>query len=270
MNYLKLNYSFQKHWRELLSFAFAILSALVAFVFSTQPGLIFGISILLTTLLSTLTLYFLFREKDFYYLALDNYNDQENWFGSGEFKFDKTNNAYLIANTDAGFIFSQCLNWKDYLLEGEFKILNRNLGVIVRATNTSNYVMLQITKNSVRPHIRANGGWLPVYEVNKTGLSFEKEIKDGKWYKFSFTIKGERAEIKIYDKNEYLINKDWQFIRGNIAVQIFKKGQRDNDSSTHELDISVSYDYGSIGFRSSHGESALVRNLLIRAINSKS
>lgn len=271
MNYRKLGYSLQKHRQELLSLVSAIASSCVAFAFSNQPGYAFWASILLTIILSVTTLYLFLREKDFYFIALDNYTDKENWFGAGRFEFDKTNNAYLIADSDAGYIYSKCLLWGDYLLSGEFKVLNKCLGVIIRATDLSNYIMLQINKHDkgVRPHIRANGGWIP-YEVRSTGLEFEegKDIKDGKWYKFEFKVKGELVEILIFDEKEILINKSWKITSGRVSIPVFKKEDDDRKSSTHILDIIASYDYGTFGFRNGHGERALIKNLLIKSLNS--
>lgn len=270
MNYRKLGYSLQKHWRELLSFVSAIVSSYVAFTFSNQPGYAFWASILLTIILSVTTLYLFLREKDFYFIALDNYSDKENWFGAGKFEFDKTNNAYLIADSDAGYIYSKCLLWGDYLLSGEFKMLNKCLGVILRATDLSNYIMLQINKQDkgIRPHIRANGGWIP-YEVKATGLAFEdgKDIKDGKWYKFEFKVKGDLVEICIFNEKEILINKSWRITSGRVSIPVYEKKDDERKSSTHILDIIASYDYGTFGFRNGHGERALIRNLLIKNIN---
>lgn len=267
MNIRKYRYRLLKYWPELLSSIFAVLSAITVYKFSNQPGIIFGISILLTIILSVLTLYFHFKEKDFYYIALDDYSDKENWFGTGKFEYDKTNNAYIIADTDAGFIFSKCLQWKDYSVKGSFKILNKHLGVILRASDLSNYIMLQVTKNSIRPHIRANGGWIP-FETDVTGLTFEKKIKDGKWYEFAFIVKGDLVEIKIFNNDEMLIDKTWKIINGRISVPIYRKEDEKRESPTHILDLIVSYDYGSIGFRNGHDkERALIKNLLIKNIN---
>lgn len=268
MNYRKLVYFGKKHRRELFSFVFAIIAACVAFGFSSQPGTVFWASILLTVVALILTLFFLLKEKDFYYIALDNYADKENWLGAGKFEFNKTNKAYLIADTDAGFIFSKCLLWGDYSLRGEFKILNSCLGVILRASDLSNYIMLQITKSGIRPHVRANGGWIP-FEAEKTGLTFEnrKNVKDGTWYRFNFTANGELVEIKIFNDDETLIDKSWKIISGSVSVPVYEKDDRERKSPTHILDIIVSYDYGAIGFRNGHGERALVKNLLIESIN---
>lgn len=268
MNYQKLGYSLQKHWRELLSFVSAIVSSYIAFVFSSQPGSTFWASVLLTIILSVVTLYLFLQEKDFYFIALDNYKDKENWFGAGKFEFDKTNNAYLIADTDAGYIYSKCLLWGDYVLNGEFKILNGCLGVIIRAVNLSNYIMLQINKNEkgIRPHIRANGGWIP-FEVKATGLSLAHDIEDGKWYKFGFKVKGELVEICIYDEKNILINKSWKITSGRLSVPVYEKKDEARKSSSHILDIIASYDYGTFGFRNGHGERALVKNILVKSIN---
>ena len=266
MNYIKLIYFIKRNKFELLSFFFAICTSMAAYRYGSQPGINYGISVLLTTVLLMLTLYFHFREKDSYYIAFDSYSDKEDWFGSGKFELDKTNNAYLIADTDAGFIFSKCLLWKDYKVNGKFKIQNKHLGIILRASNLSNYVMLQITKNSIRPHIRANGGWIK-YETDVTGLVFEEEIKDGRWYEFEFIVKGEDIQIKISDATKILIDKRWVIVSGKVAVEVFEKQDHDRKTSTHVMDITVSYDYGSIGFRNGHGERALVKNLIAESIN---
>jgi hypothetical protein len=273
VNYRKLVYFCKKHSRELLSFISALIAAWVCFVFSSQPGIVFWATILLTVIALILTLYFLLQEKNFYFVAFDGYEDKEDWFGSGKFEFDKRNRAYLIADTDAGFIFSKCLLWKDYSLNGEFKVLNSCLGVILRATNLSNYIMLQINKGEkgIRPHVRVNGGWM-AYEIENTGLSFErgKNIEDGKWYKFKFVVTGDLVEIKIFNSNEkILIDKSWKIVSGKISTPIYKKEDEKRESPTHILDTIVSYDYGAVGFRNGHGERALVRNVLIKSVNSK-
>lgn len=266
MNHLKLGYSIQKYWRELLTFTFATISAYVAFVYRDDPGVSFIFSILLTTVLLILTLYFILKEKDFYYLALDKYADKENWFGSGKFEFDKTNNAYVVADTDAGYIYAKTLLWKDYYLKLEFKILNKCLGVVVRANNLSNYVMLQIRKDAIRPHIRANGGWIP-YETNVTGLTYEKDIKDGEWDLLEARVKGEDIEIIIRSKSSIVINKHWKIPSGKITVPIYDKSDEQRKNMTHIMDVVASYDYGSFGFRNGHGERALVKDLLVKNIN---
>lgn len=270
MNYRKLGYTLQKHRREFLSSGFTIVSAYVAFAYSNHPGTIFGASVLLTIIFSVITLYLFLQEKDFYFVALDNYTDKENWFGAGTFEFDKTNNAYIITGSDAGYIYSKCLLWGDYILSGEFKMLNKCLGVILRATDLSNYIMLQINKGrkGIRPHIRANGGWIK-YEVGETGLAFEKEknVEDGKWYKFKFTVKGDLVEIYIQDEKDILINKSWKITSGRVSIPVYEKGDDARKSPTHILDITATYDYGTFGFRSSHEERALIRNVLIRSIN---
>ncbi len=266
MNNYKLGYFLQKNWRELLSLIIAIITAFIAFNFSSQPGTIFWLTVISTIIFSILTLYFHLREKDFYFIALDDYANKEDWFGSGKFEFDKTNTAYIIADTDAGFIFSKSLLWKDYSFKGEFKILKRCLGVILRAKDLSNYVMLQIQKDSIRPHIRANGGYV-AFETKNTGLTFEENIKDGDWCKFELIVKGEDIETKIIRGKKIIINKSWKIPSGNIAIPVFNKKDEKRKSLTHVFDITISYDYGSIGFRNGHGERALVKNLLVKSIN---
>lgn len=267
MDHNKSYYFLLKHWRELATASAAVVTALSAFAFSSKPGLTFSAAIIVTIVALILTLYFILKEKDFYYVPLDDYRDKEDWFGGGKFEFDKSKNAYLVGACEAGVIFSKCLLWSDYFLKGDFKILNKYLGVVVRATDLLNYVMLQIGKNGIRPHIRVNGGWIS-YETAETGLTFEKNIKDGVWYTFELTVKAELIYIKIFNVDAVVIDKSWQIKKGTVAVPVFDK---DDDKRKLETHISVSFDYGSVGFRNGDdNERALVKGLLVQSISNKS
>src|SRR5260221_643276 len=267
MNYFRFWYFTKKHLKELLSFFAAVITAYISFRFNGQPGNVFSISILVTIFFSVVSVYFLMTEKDFYYIPLDKYSSQEQWFGSGIFKLNKQNKSYEIGDSDAGFIFSKCLGWSNYLFTGDFKILKDNLGIIIRATNLSNYIKLEITTDSVRPQFIVNGGSL-VQEVKETGLTFEKKIIEGKWYNFGLVVSGDEIEIIIREKKKYIMDKTWDIKKGysnpKITIPIHPKEDEKRVNHTHNLDVPVNYDYGSVGFKCGHKERALIKNILIK------
>ena len=113
------------------------------------------------------------RERDFYFITLRKPKDKEDWIGDGKFQYERTQNAYAITNAPAGVIFSKCLLWSDCKLSFDFKILNTSLGVIVRATNLSNLIALQISETGIKPRIRINGfeqAWNP----EESGLQLKR------------------------------------------------------------------------------------------------
>lgn len=63
-------------------------------------------------------------------------------------------NELLVTNSDPGGLTKTGAFWENYNLEFEAKILNKCLGIIVRAQDLNNYYMFQISKDIIRPHRR--------------------------------------------------------------------------------------------------------------------
>jgi hypothetical protein len=268
-NLLKLKYLIEKYKRELISFLITLVTAVLSvFLGRTIYSII---TILMAVISFLITIYFLVKEKDLFFVSFNKYDQGEDWLGSGIFKLNRTNKGFEVANTDAGFIFSKCLNWSNYEVSGQFKLINKNLGVIVRANDLSTYIMIQFNSenNTVRPHYFANGGFV-VKEAMDTGLRFTRKLQVGKWYKFKLIIDKEKIEINVSDKKVELINKFWMIKEGisnpRITIPIFPADDKERKNHTHNLDVPVSYDYGSIGFRCGHDESAIIKNILVKNI----
>ena len=71
------------------------------------------------------------------------------------------------------------------------------------------------------------------------------------------------VSIRIYENNIAIFDRDWLIPDGPINF-IFKK----NEKGEAELSIplSLNLEYGTIGFRNSLNEKALIRNVLIEKI----
>jgi len=152
------------------------------------------------------------RERDFVFSPLTWRSDKEEWMGYGEFTFSRVQHAYILTNADTGYIHSKCLAWSNYKLGFDFKIANNCLGVIVRATDLSNYIMIQINYTGIRPHIRINGGW-KWWEAQESGLTIDQPISKDKWYKCEIFCDKDEINIRLYDKVHCFFNRNWQIPR---------------------------------------------------------
>ena len=117
-------YFLKKNRVEFFSLVFAVFGYITSYLFVDKPGTSFIISIAVTFIATTVIIYSKTKEKDFYFLSLQNNTDKEDWIGEGTFQYDRTQGAFRITNSFSGFIFSKCLNWSDYILEFKFKILH--------------------------------------------------------------------------------------------------------------------------------------------------
>lgn len=143
-------------------------------------------------------IYLRVRDKDFYFIPLTSRKDKDDWIGKGAFDYDRNNNCYSISNSEAGYIYSKCLTWSDCRVSFNFKIIKTCIGIIMRAINLSNYIMLQIQEDGIRPHIRINGGW-KAWEIAETKMGFRSKISLDKWYKCILVCDKNRIDIKLLD-----------------------------------------------------------------------
>lgn len=213
--------------------------------------------VIVATLL--IIIYLRSKEKDFMFSALTWRRDREKWIGYGTFQLSRVHKAYEITNSDPGFVHSDCLAWSDYSLSFDFKIGNQCLGVIVRAVNLANYVMLQITPLGIRPHIRINGGW-KVWEAEESGLSIN--ISLDKWYRAAISCDKGEIFIKLTCSDGTRFDRVWNILVGSLVFK-FKK---DENNIGIDIPFPINLEYGSVGFRNWGEEKAFVKNVLIEKL----
>lgn len=267
--FLKIYFFFRNYLNETISFFIALAGAFLAYRFYQEPGFQL-VSLAVLAFTSYLIIIFLkLKSRDFYHIFFDKYDDIEGWVGSGVFEYYPNDEAFLIKDSNAGFIFSKCLNWIDYEMACEFKILRNTLGVLIRATDLSNKLMLQlnIKANGIRPYLWANGGYL-VHEPKESELEFETSLKEGRWYKLKIYVHKDSTKIQLFEKSNIILEKHWDIPTALLSFPIREKDKKQGDTQNPigMLDIRKDYSYGTIGFRNAHGEKALIRKLLIRKI----
>jgi len=185
--------------------------------------------------------------------------DKEDWIGDGKFEYLRVGSCFQVMQTEPGCIYSKCLNWSDYKYEFDFKLRKICLGAVLRAVNLSNYVMIQITQTGIRPHVRVNGGWQK-WEAKEVNLEFPKPLSFEEWYKCQLVCDKDIIHIRILQKTEKIIDREWQIPRG---VLIFSFKSEENDPKPVNIPFPINLEYGSAGFRNSGDEKALVKNVLL-------
>lgn len=261
----RIKYWLQKFIKEIITCLIVSVGVVLGYIISQQyqlPGLGVLVSVVSIFVGSIITISFIAREKDLYFIPLSRRNDKKTWTGEGIFDLIESQRSFLITNSYWGFIYSKTLVWGDYRLEFDFKILNSCLGVIVRAVSHSDFVMLQIGRDGIRPHVFINGGYR-VWEFNETDLNFnDKIISYDDWYECIVNCEDRGINIKILNKSskEIICDRRWT-IPGGAIVFSFREDEADDKPIS--IPFPINLEYGSFGFRNHGEEKALIKNALI-------
>ncbi len=274
-----MRFFFRRNKIEILTTLFAVIGYAISYFYVQQPGHSFALSVAISLIAMLILIYSKTRERDFYSISLRREKDKNDWIGDGMFRYERTQHAYSITNSHSGFIFPKCLIWSDYKLKVDFKILKISLGVILRATNLSNMVMMQIFDNGIKAHIRVNGFW-QFWEPKETDLEFKKKLNLDDWYTCTMQCDKSSIRIRIFEWVEYADPKDpseksieydpifdrtWKIPSGHIAYQT-------QDTSLvgqiikNTVPFPINLEYGTFGFRNDGTENALVKDVLIEKI----
>ena len=157
----RLYYFFKNYISDLITAIVGILGILIIWNQNVSIVIQQIISLIVIGLTLICIIYIRIRERDFIFSSLTSRKDKDSWLEYGEFEYNRTEKAYEIRNADPGYIHSALLTWSDYCFSFDFKIANwggndGGLGTIIRATNLVNYMMLQVKKSGIAPHIRIN------------------------------------------------------------------------------------------------------------------
>jgi len=150
----------------------------------------------------------------------------------------------IITGSHVGGITKVGRYWENYDFIFKAQIVNKCLGVIIRAENLNSYYMLQINKDAVVPHrrvmVRLNepqtstlenghiqiepGQYLPAWEIHEP-ISLNQPVEG--WFNAKVTVKGDAVLLYI---NELLVFEQ----RGFLQIPAGKVGFR-NDGKEKAL-----------------------------------
>ena len=258
---LKRMWYFTKNYKiDLCASLTAFILALIAYQYSKEYETRFYISSLIIVISLLVIIYNRARKRSFVYSALTWRRDKRNWIGYGDFEYSHVEKAYVITNSEQGYIHSECFGWNDYYMNFSFRINDRCLGVLLRARDLSNYVMMQINTNCVIPHIRVNGGW-GIWKPEVTNFKFHEQLSSNYWYDCKICCSKREIKITICKDRQEIFNRTWDIPVGNLMLQFYQP----IGSTTPKVDLPfpINLEYGSIGFRNSGSEKAFVKNVLV-------
>jgi hypothetical protein len=270
-------YFLRRNKIEILTALFAVAGYTASYYLVEQPQHSFFLNIAISLIAMLFFIYSKTRERDFYFISLRRSKDKEDWIGEGTFQYERTQNAYTITNSGSGFIFPKCLIWSDYKLRFDFKIIKISLGVILRATNLSNLVMLQIFDTGIKAHIRINGFW-QAWDPKETHLEFKEKLNLDDWYTSSMQCDKSSIRIRIFKWVEHanqdnpsetslqpepIFDRVWKIPSGSMSY-MWKREEINEPEAIVPFPINL--EYGTVGFRNDGAENALVKDVLIEKI----
>lgn len=260
MQYIK--YFVRNYKYDFLAGLFAILSGVVGFIYYDKHKVYLLISIFLVLILLIVIIYLRLKEKDFYFISFQSRNHKKYWMGKGDFDYSQSEKSFFITHSSEGLIFSKCLNWSNYQVTFKFKIINKCIGIVLRAVNLSNYVMLQCNPEGINPHVKINALWfIQRYSDKDVKLDFSKPLSRDKWYKCVFACENRIIKIIILENKKIIFNREW--IIPDVKTFTFKERE---DGDEKQMVLPVNLDYGTVGFRNYGSEKALIKDFLIEKI----
>lgn len=227
------------------------------------------ITALLISISSIIIIYLKTRDRDFYYLPLDSSGEEKEWVGRGIFRFVRNERCFEITDSHVGYIFPRTSLWDDYQYECNFKIINGCLGFIIRASDLSNYIMLQFTKDGINPHIRLNGQWIRKEHTDPdVNLTFKNELSPDTWYKARIICEKRSIRIVILKGEKPIFDRHWRIPDQMQITQI--QVEKDNLGDEKQTSIvylqNIDFDFGAMGLRDHGDERAFVKDIFVEKL----
>jgi hypothetical protein len=177
---------------------------------------------------------------------------RKNWDFIGEWRLVEKG-ILMVTNSDPGGITKAGAHWENYTFKFKAFIMNKCLGVIVRAQDLDNYYMFQIRKDKIRPH---RLGAFPVVE-NKSNKETSEETSKPLLIQY-------RLGWQLF--NEYNVNIDPP-LNNWFDVELTVRGESVSLCINNELILQresfLKIPCGKVGFRNSGCESAKVKNVQV-------
>ncbi len=261
----RIYYFLKSYIADIITALVGVFGVAVAWRYGTTISVQQSISLAVVVLSLLAIIYFRSRQRGFIFSPLTWRKDKEPWVGYGTFQFVRVQKAYEITNADPGYIHSEILAWSDYKLSFDFKIAHwgddGGLGVIVRANNLANYIMLQIKRGGVGPHIRINSGWA-VWQPTNAGLEFSESLSLDRWFRCDVYCDKSTITIRLHSGKDVVFDRVWEIPRGPL---IFSYKHSDEDQTVN-IPFPITLEYGSVGFREHDIEKAFVKNILVEKL----
>lgn len=158
--------------------------------------------------------------------------------------------------------------WDSYIFSFECKVINRNVGWIIRATDRENYAMIQLSLpnenkeyTSINPHFLVQGRMLVIERRLQVSQSLTEQVLSHQWLRVKIAIFGNTVDVFLngervlnYHIPDPLRIPKEQLIAGTSPEVKARAGD------TYEA---FSFPSGRVGFRCWGEEHALIRNVKV-------
>jgi hypothetical protein len=222
--------------------------------------------------------FWLLRESSYLRLVSGAFRDDfdkdlGNWeFGGEGWKTEKDENRPILSVSQSGDggITKKGFSWCDYEFSFDCKIINKNVGWLVRAEHRNKYLMIQLNMENSEdpkfrlhlriPHRKNRPDWI-IMQVDPINL--DKPLKLFEWIKVRIVVLG--SNIDIYLNSHHTAH---YFIADPIRWQEKYKGinEGDIDYEPEDYIMSINYSTGKVGFRCDRDEHAHIRNVKVKPI----
>lgn len=253
-DYLELVYHrIKRNWRLVIALLLFLVMTYGVYALTTPIwAMFFSVGVALVSGLWTWH-FLIYPLKEFTQFAeefKENFQNQlAHWEYNGNWGLQENGNEIILAvtNSPQGGIAKPCLSWKDYVFEFETKIVTKNTSWIIRARDSSNYMMLQCLPDKVYPHFYKDGEWANYEWTQQNPLQLPISLPSNSWFKVSIEVRGMRVIV-------------------NVTIDGQKTTILDDDCLLDIPTAPQTYDVGSIGFRESDKECAHFRRIHVKKL----
>jgi len=182
---------------------------------------------------------------------------RRNWDFTGEWRIVEKG-TLLVDKSPAGGLTKAGAQWENYTLKFRAFIVNKCLGVVVRAQDLNNYYMFQIRKDKIRPHRRVA---VPAIVKRTVAGGNNKDLSEETTDDFDINYK---VGWQLFEENNIDISPP---LEGWFDVQLTVRGESVslyiNKELLLQLESFLKIPCGKVGFRNFDSEIAKVENVKV-------
>ncbi|MFH1187433.1 MAG: family 16 glycoside hydrolase [bacterium] len=160
--------------------------------------------------------------------------------------------------------------WDNFEFSFKCKIINKNVGWIIRATDRVNYFMIQVSldnieKPTINPHFRINGEWLK----EKRNLILKNPISINEWFQVVIKVYGNTINVFINNQHalHYFIPDPGRTITSRPIIMTkldeTNGSKEDIEKFVQQHNMIFSFPNGKVGFRCHGNEHAHFKNIKV-------
>lgn len=180
---------------------------------------------------------------------------RHNWDYVGPWRITDSREL-LVTGSDEGGLTKVGASWENYTLEFRARILQKCLGVVVRAQDLNNYYMFQIKPDRIRPHRRIA---VPTIQPRSSSNADDDKAGAPELIPMGYTVG--------WEVRDDMATEIMPSLSGWFRVRVMVRGEGVhiyiNDDLAFQADSYLKFPTGKVGFRNAGSEAALVAGVRV-------